>query len=305
MLNTDDLTMEKIHQEYARQHKEEIVSQLRQEIENEEIMEVILGIYEQQTGSLKDKIDTILNGSNPCTNQGHGVLLPVNVYPDFGVKTDRIFPSLLAVVPGRKSFEHALTDIVQCCEKMRMEFEQGIRKDVVVIFTQWIDTKFKELEPYFLNRFVNDQFNFVFLLVTAYGISRIPFVRPSDRIGIKPPIQLPYFLYERERDRIHQSSGIGYDCVIYSDNHYQGINFMTQRSLWNSVEYHFRKRDGEKLLRQLSVLWRMDEVKSGTETRAAIKVYQQSFDLDKMQKDDPALVQSLIEAIFHFNAKLY
>ena len=99
-----------------------------------------------------------------------------NTYP-FGEDTDTVYPRLFAVCANKAPFRAALNHIQSQSRKMAVLPGE---KTVFLLTDKWNAATFRDYEVEFLNHAIRDNIWYVFLLVTDYGIARIPFL-PGDR----------------------------------------------------------------------------------------------------------------------------
>lgn len=102
--------------------------------------------------------------------------IPVNTYP-FGIKTTDVFPEFVGICADDLNLRSALKAIKVQCDKMCQMLSSNQEKTIVLLTDKWDGPVFKkQFELSFLNYALNYNVLFVFLLVTDYGISRIPFL---------------------------------------------------------------------------------------------------------------------------------
>ena len=115
----------------------------------------------------------------------------VNTYP-FGKKTNRVYPQFWGVCAGAQRLKTVLDKAAEYCEK-----PLGEDKTVVIVTDKWDQAVFqKHFERQFLRCALEQNVTFLFLLVTDYGVSRIPFL-PWDRHELD---QLRHRGYSLEQD---------------------------------------------------------------------------------------------------------
>lgn len=101
--------------------------------------------------------------------------LHVNTDP-FGVSTNSIFQKFVGVCAGRRSLSKALSAVEAYCEKSSRSYGQQ-PKTAILLTDKWDWSQFqKGFELPFLRYSLEYNVLFVFLLVTDYGVSRIPFL---------------------------------------------------------------------------------------------------------------------------------
>lgn len=99
-----------------------------------------------------------------------------NTYP-FGEDTNTVYPRLFAVCAGKAPLRAALNHIQSQSRKMAVLPGE---KTVFLLTDKWNAATFRDYEVEFLNHAIRDNIWYVFLLVTDYGITRIPFL-PGNR----------------------------------------------------------------------------------------------------------------------------
>ena len=99
-----------------------------------------------------------------------------NTYP-FGEDTDTVYPRLLAVCADKAPLRAALNHIQSQSRKMAV---LSGKKTVFLLTDKWNATTSRDYEVEFLNHAIRDNIWYVFLLVTDYGITKIPFL-PGNR----------------------------------------------------------------------------------------------------------------------------
>ena len=99
-----------------------------------------------------------------------------NTYP-FGADMNTVYPRLLAVCDDKAPLRAALNHIQSQSRKMAVLPGE---KTVFLLTDKWNAATFRDYEVEFLNHAIRDNIWYVFLLVTDYGITRIPFL-PGNR----------------------------------------------------------------------------------------------------------------------------
>lgn len=102
-----------------------------------------------------------------------------NTYP-FGAPTDTVYPRLLVSCCGETTLRSTLKAIAVRSKKMAGLFPSDERKTVFLLTDKWSSDAFRDYELTFLNHAIRNNIWYVFLLVTDYGITQIPFL-PEDR----------------------------------------------------------------------------------------------------------------------------
>ena len=126
-------------------------------------------------------IDSVLNGED-SNNSGLIYKGWCNTWP-FGMPTDKTYPRFLAICRGEKRLNKALEDaldiIKQQSKKMVKDCNEKY-KTVILLTDIWSLAVFKNYEKIFLKHALRDGIWYIFLLVTEYGYTQIPFL-PNDR----------------------------------------------------------------------------------------------------------------------------
>ena len=126
-------------------------------------------------------IDSVLNGED-SNNSGLIYKGWCNTWP-FGMPTDKTYPRFLAICRGEKrvdkSLDEALDNIKKQSKKMVKDCKEKY-KTVILLTDIWSLAIFKKYEKIFLEHALRDGIWYIFLLVTEYGYTQIPFL-PNDR----------------------------------------------------------------------------------------------------------------------------
>jgi hypothetical protein len=100
----------------------------------------------------------------------------INTFP-FGEKTTGVFPEFLGVCADKTTLNATLNGVKGYCEQVRKSLPLDDEKTVVLLTDKWDGPLFhKKYEMDFLRYSLNNNILFIFLLVTDYGVSRIPFL---------------------------------------------------------------------------------------------------------------------------------
>lgn len=129
-------------------------------------------------------IDEIL-GMNYEFGKGADGVNFCNTWP-FGTKTAEIFPKFLAVCRGKQRLSKVMDIVLKQSQKIAdyYRYDDYARKTVLVLTDKWDVAIFKKYEKKLLEHAVNDEIWYIFLLVTEYGYTQIPFL-PNDRNALK------------------------------------------------------------------------------------------------------------------------
>lgn len=132
-----------------------------------------------ESSGLLGSIDDLLAASTEdLSSQSSGDPM-INTYP-YGVKTNKLFTRFLAICRGKTRSKTVFNRIISQCRKMSRHFPSEEPKTVFLLTDKWDSNTFGEYEAEMLNYALHDNIWFVFLLVTDYGITQIPFL-PNDR----------------------------------------------------------------------------------------------------------------------------
>lgn len=108
-----------------------------------------------------------------------------NTYP-FGTPTDKLFSRFLCVCRGNKRLRPVMDRIADQSRKIARAFPGSDRneKTVILLTDKWDYEIFKDYESIFLDYAVNHGIWYIFVLVTPYGYTQIPFL-PNDRNALR------------------------------------------------------------------------------------------------------------------------
>lgn len=105
----------------------------------------------------------------------------INTYP-FGTPTKDIFPEFIGICAGSERLSRVLDQAVRQCRQMQKKFSWDTPKSVIILTDKWNDPIFQDkYERTFIRFALDTNVMFVFLLVTAYGIVRIPFLAQTRK----------------------------------------------------------------------------------------------------------------------------
>ena len=138
--------------------------------------------------------DVLASGGAPAAS---GQAEPFyNTWP-WGVKTYKIFPRFLAICRNDDTLNKVMGVIVAQSRKIASAYpgQQDREKTVILLTDKWDDRVFKKYEKQLLQFALDNGIWFIFLLVTDYGYTQIPFL-PNDRY------RLDQFRGERIEDNI-------------------------------------------------------------------------------------------------------
>lgn len=100
----------------------------------------------------------------------------VNTFP-FGMPTKEVYPEFVGICAGSERINRVFDQAVRQCRQTRKKYSPDIPKSVIILTDKWNDPLFQDqYERTFIRFALENRVMFVFLLVTAYGITRIPFL---------------------------------------------------------------------------------------------------------------------------------
>jgi len=150
-------------------------------------------IYRRTTGldgrlyeSILCMLDPGRDGFTSCTDRlaqaarDGGDLLPgnpsINTYP-FGKKTSDVFPTFFGICAGKGKLRPALNALTTYCQRAGQALPADDLKTAVLLTDQWDGPLFQEAyESDFLCFALRYNIFILFVLVTDYGVTRIPFL---------------------------------------------------------------------------------------------------------------------------------
>lgn len=108
-----------------------------------------------------------------------------NTWP-FGADTDEIFPRFLAVCRGRQKLGGVLNIVLRQSRKIADKYgnDEDTLKTVMVLTDKWDAAEFKKYEKELLRYTLRNGVWYIFLLVTEYGYTQIPFL-PNNRNALR------------------------------------------------------------------------------------------------------------------------
>ena len=143
----------------------------------EDIEHILKGLFsDSSTAQNIPYIDRIASALQDKSSDGGE--LSVNTFP-FGIETDQTFPKFIGVSVGngKPTLNGILSKTKKHCEIMERELALDTEKTVVILTDKWDDPLFREkYEIDFLNYAISQNVMFCFILVTDYGVTRIPFL---------------------------------------------------------------------------------------------------------------------------------
>jgi len=128
------------------------------------------GTYTERLDKLGEHLEK--NGT------GRGI---INTYP-FGRPTREIYPEFVAICKGKTTIKNVLNKAEDQCEKMIRRYPRHVDKTVMILTDKWDDSLFKsDYAGTFINYANRENIVFIFLLITDFGMSRIPFLTWNRR----------------------------------------------------------------------------------------------------------------------------
>ncbi len=105
-----------------------------------------------------------------------------NTWP-YGVPSD-LYPRFLAICRGEKTLNEAFKEMQAKSFKIAKKYgmDKSVQKTVILLTDKWNNNTFRKYEKYFLNHALHDDIWYIFLLVTDYGYTQIPFLPNTKSI---------------------------------------------------------------------------------------------------------------------------
>lgn len=138
--------------------------------------DVLTGILRNVSGCGRKALrDTLKRDPSGCAAGGTGTC--VNTFP-FGQKTDKIYHDYIGItIGGNPNLQKVLENAERHCWDMERGLDHSEEKTVLIITDKWDQMRFQqEFEEIFLRYAIKDRVLFMFILVTDYGASQIPFL---------------------------------------------------------------------------------------------------------------------------------
>jgi hypothetical protein len=105
----------------------------------------------------------------------------INTFP-FGAKTTDVFSEFLGVCTGKTTLRSTLNAVKKYCRNIQKVLPRNDEKTVVVLTDKWDGPLFHaNYELDFLRCALEGNVLFIFLLVTDYGVTRIPFLAKNRK----------------------------------------------------------------------------------------------------------------------------
>lgn len=106
-----------------------------------------------------------------------GAGLPVTTFP-FGSSSGKLYPDYVGIACTQgTTLRKVLDNVEQFCRDVETHFDPSVDKTVLVLTDKWDDTLFdREYKQIFLRYAMEDNILFLFVLVTDFGMTPIPFL---------------------------------------------------------------------------------------------------------------------------------
>ncbi len=157
----------------------EVIKDIRESCPDENYgCSTVLGLFMEEQGDLyTEKLERLaedMDSSKPGN-------LSINSFP-FGIKTDQVFPEFVGIYYANNKYGKTLRDVLNaaksyCGSAGKSNISGGVVKKVLILTDKWDAYMFRR---YFAASFINyaNKYNicFTFLLVTDFGVTRIPFL---------------------------------------------------------------------------------------------------------------------------------
>ena len=107
--------------------------------------------------------------------------LKCNTWP-FGNPTTEVYPRFLAICRGNVTLNNAFVEISKQSRMIAQYYHHTHHKEktVILLTDKWDIKTFKKYEKEFLSYAMHDSIWYIFLLVTEYGYTQVPFL-PNNR----------------------------------------------------------------------------------------------------------------------------
>ena len=124
-------------------------------------------------------LDTVLKSGSIGTDKT-GREPYYNTWP-FGMQTDRLFSRFLAVCRGNDTLNKVMGIIIKQSKKIAEAFRnKDTEKTVILLTDKWDNKTFVKYEKQLLRYALDEGIWYIFLLITDYGYTQIPFL-PNNR----------------------------------------------------------------------------------------------------------------------------
>lgn len=132
--------------------------------------------HDKNASPLKN-VDVILEGQTKVNAKIDGRPW-YNTWP-FGTPTEEVCSKFLAVCRGKRKLKETFDIVVQQSKKIAKHYpiSHGQDKTVMILSDKWDYDTFRKYEKKLLNHAIRDGIWYIFLLITDYGYTQIPFLQ--------------------------------------------------------------------------------------------------------------------------------
>ena len=142
-------------------------------LETSEACANLLGIFNLELGG---NYSERLDGLGEHLENNGSLRGNLNTYP-FGKPSRKIYPEFVGVCKGERTIRSVLDKAENQCENMIKAIPYHVHKTILILTDKWDDPLFrKNYAGTFINYAYKYNILFMFLLVTDFGVSRIPFL---------------------------------------------------------------------------------------------------------------------------------
>ncbi len=173
----------------------DLIGSIRERYSDENCgISTVLGLFMEEDGDLyTEKLERLaedMDSSKPGN-------LSINSFP-FGIKTDQVFPEFVGIYYANNKYDKTLRDVLNsaksyCGKVGSSNNPASMVKKVLILTEKWDSYMFRR---YFAASFINyaNKYNicFIFLLVTDFGVVKIPFLN-LGRDGRRGNIHVSHF----------------------------------------------------------------------------------------------------------------
>jgi len=237
--------MEFIYEDYVKSTRDEeetgrIISDAIHDVGEQSSCASVLDQFRKEQGSLyTDKLKSLCENPDKteCGN------FKYNSFP-FGISTNEVLPEFVGVYFNKNKYKKSLRDVLNeaktQCVRMGKKYPFESRKRVLILTDTWNSYTFRR---YYALPFINyaHQYNItiVCLLVTDFGVTRIPFInqRYGKHVGnsdvhvydtnsakakniLSKFIDFPHFEYESQGSTLNRFDGACRLSFDYIENEY-------------------------------------------------------------------------------------
>ena len=171
MTNYENYVREYLHENNP--ETDSLLERARASLDTSEASAGVIDIFNSELGgNYSERLDG-LGGYLEKNGSQRGSL---NTFP-FGKSTREVYPDFVGICKGERSIRSVLDKAEDQCEKMIKAFPYHVHKTILILTDKWNDPVFR---MNYAGTFINyaNRYNivFMFLLVTDFGVSRIPFL---------------------------------------------------------------------------------------------------------------------------------